>query len=67
MLNDTFKLINGVDIPCVGFGTWQVTGETAEIAVAAAIRILILPPHTRMRSSSVQALNAAVSEEAMFS
>lgn len=38
MLNDTFKLINGVDIPCVGFGTWQVTGETAEIAVAEAIR-----------------------------
>lgn len=27
---DTYKLSNGVGIPCVGFGTWQTpNGETA--------------------------------------
>ena len=26
---DTFKLANGVEIPCLGFGTWQTPdGET---------------------------------------
>ena len=26
-LSDTFKLSNGYEIPCVGFGTWQITDE----------------------------------------
>ena len=30
---DTFRLNNGYEIPCVGFGTWQTPdGETAEMA-----------------------------------
>lgn len=37
-LTDKYKLINGVEIPCLGFGTWQIAGETAETAVAEAIR-----------------------------
>lgn len=37
-INDTYKLSNGVEIPCVGFGTWQTPdGETAVKAVAAAL------------------------------
>ena len=37
-LRDTFKLSNGVEIPCVGFGTWQSPdGEIAASAVAEAI------------------------------
>ena len=35
---DTFKLSNGVEIPCLGFGTWQTPdGETAVQSVRCAI------------------------------
>lgn len=36
-LHDTFRLSNGVHIPCVGFGTWQIKGAAATEAVCAAI------------------------------
>lgn len=37
-LTNTFKLSNGVEIPCVGFGTWQTPdGEVARDSVKAAI------------------------------
>lgn len=37
-INDCYKLSNGVEIPCVGFGTWQTPdGETAVMAVKAAL------------------------------
>ncbi len=37
-IGDCYKLSNGVEIPCVGFGTWQTPdGETAVKAVTAAI------------------------------
>ena len=37
-LTDTYKLNNGVEIPCVGFGTWQTPdGETAVNSVKAAL------------------------------
>lgn len=35
---DTVELLNGVKIPCVGFGTWQIEGSSAELAAAEAIR-----------------------------
>ena len=36
--NDTYKLSNGVEIPCLGFGTWQTPdGETAVQSVRCAI------------------------------
>ncbi|MBQ8781277.1 MAG: aldo/keto reductase [Oscillospiraceae bacterium] len=37
-ITDTYKLINGVDVPCLGFGTWQIDGVAAETAVAEALR-----------------------------
>ena len=38
-LKDTYKLRNGYEIPCVGFGTWQASdGDAAANAVAEAIR-----------------------------
>jgi len=38
-LKDTFKLSNGIGIPCVGFGTWQTPdGQTAIDSVKAAIK-----------------------------
>ena len=37
-LTDSFKLSNGIDIPCVGFGTWQTPdGETAVNSVKVAL------------------------------
>lgn len=37
-LTDTFKLSNGVDIPCVGFGTWQMTDKKeTENAIRCAL------------------------------
>ena len=37
-LTDSFKLNNGIEIPCVGFGTWQTPdGETAVNSVKAAL------------------------------
>ena len=36
---DTYRLSNGVNIPCIGFGTWQTpNGEVAVEAVKSAIR-----------------------------
>ncbi|MGX7163667.1 aldo/keto reductase [Enterococcus massiliensis] len=38
-LKDTYKLANGVEIPVVGFGTWQTpSGEVAEESVLAALK-----------------------------
>lgn len=39
-ITDTFKLSNGVEIPCVGFGTWRSPdGETAYNAVRKALEV----------------------------
>lgn len=38
-LSDTYRLVNGVQIPCVGFGTWQTpSGEVAVESVKTAIK-----------------------------
>ncbi len=38
-LTDTYKLNNGVEIPCIGFGTWQTPdGQVAMDSVKNAIR-----------------------------
>ncbi len=36
-LTDTYVLNNGVKIPCIGFGTWQSTGEEAYNSVLWAL------------------------------
>ena len=52
---NTYTLHNQVEIPCVGFGTWQVPdGETAANAVRQAIPILIQLWYITMKSESVQ-------------
>lgn len=39
-LTDTYKLSNGVKIPCIGFGTWQVEdGKEAVNSVKSALEI----------------------------
>ena len=36
-LNDCFVLKNGVQIPCLGLGTWQTDGDTTKAAIQAAL------------------------------
>ena len=36
-LQDKYILRNGVEVPCIGFGTWKMPDEVAENAVKAAI------------------------------
>ena len=38
-LKDTYKIYNGVGIPCVGLGTWQSNDETAQLAVLSALSL----------------------------
>ncbi|MGM9974544.1 MAG: aldo/keto reductase [Clostridiaceae bacterium] len=39
-LSDTFTLLNGVKIPCVGFGTWRTPdGEVAVSSVKEALKV----------------------------
>ena len=39
-LTDAFKLKNGVEIPCVGYGTWQTPdGEVAKQSVIEALKL----------------------------
>lgn len=39
-LTDTFRLANGQEIPCVGFGTWQTPdGETVVSSVCEAVKV----------------------------
>ena len=36
-ITDTFKISNGVEIPCMGLGTWQSKDEVARISVLGAL------------------------------
>lgn len=39
MLKETFKIANGVEIPKIGFGTWQIPDEIAKQCVLSAIKV----------------------------
>lgn len=36
-ITDTFKIYNGVEIPCMGLGTWKCKDEEARISVLSAL------------------------------
>ena len=36
-IKDTFKIKNGIEIPCMGLGTWQSTDEVAKMSVLSAL------------------------------
>lgn len=38
-VTDTYKLRNGVEIPCMGLGTWQSDDATARISVLSALSL----------------------------
>lgn len=37
-LTDTYTLINGVKVPCIGFGTWKMPEEVATASVKTALK-----------------------------
>ncbi|MEI6695650.1 MAG: aldo/keto reductase [Bacteroidota bacterium] len=39
MLKETFKLANGIEIPKIGLGTWQIPNKIASAAVHSAIKV----------------------------
>ena len=41
-LQDKYILRNGVEVPCIGFGTWKMPDEVAENAVKAAIEATVI-------------------------
>lgn len=36
-ITDTFKIFNGIEIPCMGLGTWKCKDEEARISVLSAL------------------------------
>ena len=38
-VTDTIKMSNGIEIPCVGYGTWQTPDETAKQCVKTALEL----------------------------
>jgi diketogulonate reductase-like aldo/keto reductase len=38
-VNDFTVTVQGVEVPKIGYGTWQVTGAEAEEGVADALRL----------------------------
>ena len=36
-ISDTFEIYNGVEIPCMGLGTWQSKDDIARISVLSAL------------------------------
>lgn len=57
-LNDCYILKNGVRIPCVGYGTWQATTQTALVAIACGYRLI----DTAALYGNEEALGLAVRE-----
>jgi diketogulonate reductase-like aldo/keto reductase len=62
-LTDTYKLSNGVVIPCIGFGTWQAAdGESATSAVQAALRVGYRHIDTAAAYKNESSVGAAIKE-----
>ena len=39
VLNETYKLVNGNEIPKIAFGTWQIENDDARRCVCQALNI----------------------------
>ena len=62
-VKDTYRLYNGVEIPCVGFGTWQTPdGEVAVSAVKAALEAGYRHIDTASAYENEQSVGRAVRE-----
>ena len=58
--SETYTLINGVKIPCVGFGTWKIDGNSAETAAAEAIRAGYVHIDTAAAYENEEAVGAGI-------
>lgn len=58
--SETYTLINGVEIPCVGFGTWKIDGNSAETAVAEALRAGYVHIDTAAAYENEEAVGAGI-------
>ncbi len=71
-LADTFQLSNGVEIPCVGFGTWQAKNgdearKSVEWALAAGYRHIDTAAGYRNEQSVGEAVrNSGIAREKLF-
>lgn len=62
-LTDSYKLLNGVKIPCLGFGTWQVeSGEEAISSVLSALKIGYRHIDTAQMYENEQSVGLAVKQ-----
>lgn len=62
-LTDSYKLLNGVKIPCIGFGTWQVeSGEEAISSVLSALKIGYRHIDTAQMYENEQSVGLAVKQ-----
>lgn len=62
-ITDTFRLQNGVEIPCIGFGTWQAPdGETAKTAVKEALAAGYRHIDTAAAYGNEESVGAAIRE-----
>lgn len=58
--SETYTLINGVEIPCVGFGTWKIDGNSAETAAAEALRAGYVHIDTAAAYENEEAVGAGI-------
>lgn len=62
-LTDSYKLLNGVKVPCIGFGTWQVeSGEEAVSSVLSALKIGYRHIDTAQMYENEQSVGLAVKQ-----
>ncbi len=65
-VKDTYRLANGVQIPCVGFGTWQTPdGEVAVASVKAALEAGYRHIDTASAYGNEESVGRAVRESGM--
>lgn len=63
-LTETYKLNNGVEIPIIGFGTWQTPdGQVAEESVLAALNSGYRHIDTAAAYGNEESVGAAIKKE----
>ncbi len=67
VLNEKYKLNNGIEIPKLGLGTWMIPDSEVDSAVKSAVKlgiVLLTPPkHTGMNQESEAESEAAEFQE----
>ncbi len=64
-MKDTYRLHNGVEMPCVGLGTWQTTDEVTKNAVLAALALGYRHVDTAAAYGSEGGIGAALADSGL--